>query len=623
MKKLTPLALAMSLTPAIGLAADTGEYDEQLKLSTVVVTADRQVQPAVETTSSVQVFTRADIDRLQPSTVADLLERVPGVQLTQSGGRGSLTGLFIRGTKSAQSLVLVDGVRINGAGSGQAALETLSVDQIERIEVLRGPRSVIYGADAIGGVVQIFTRRSSGQGLQPRLRLGYGSHDTWERSVGVSGGDENTRFSINASADETDGINRTYVRDGADDDRDAYRNNALSLNLTHRFNERWQAGLSVLDQRGETEYDQGWSGSYPYDEFQLSTYSGYAEAQLNEVWHSRLELGHVEDRRFNRYDDNNSKSSFNTYRDSVAWINDLQLNEKQALTVGADWYQEQLNGNSAFAETDRWNHAGFIQHRYQGEYFSTELGVRHDKNEIYGSENSWSGALTVPFNDRNQLILSYNEGFRAPTFVDLYYPGYDNPNLRPERSKSYELQWRSQLAENTSLHASIYRNNIDDAIVTDSSYTPYNIGSARINGFEASLQHVLFGWQGNLGISIIDPRDRDTGKVLNRRAKRTLNLDLDRQFGEFAFGASWLVVSRAWNDAANTQEIAGHGLLNLRGSWQASNEVRLDLKVGNLFDKQYGTALYSVYNPDWTVSNYPYREEGRTVMLVVTWTPEL
>ncbi len=134
------------------------------------------------------MFTRADIERLQPSSVAELLDRVPGVQMTQSGGRGSLTDLYIRGTKSSQSVVLIDGVRINGADSGSAALEALAVDQIERIEVLRGARSAIYGADAIGGVVQIFTRRGEGEGLRGRLHLGYGTEQTWERSSALGDG---------------------------------------------------------------------------------------------------------------------------------------------------------------------------------------------------------------------------------------------------------------------------------------------------------------------------------------------------------------------------------------------------------------------------------------------------
>jgi vitamin B12 transporter len=161
-----------------------------LKLPDVLISANRQVEARNDSSAANTVFTREDIDRLQPGSVTDLLQRVPGVQVAQTGGRGSLPGIYIRGTKSAQSLVLVDGQRIANSTSGDSGLQHLNIEQIERVEVLRGSRSAIYGSDAIGGVIQIFTRRGDEQGLQPRLHMGFGSHQTWERSLGLSGGDE-------------------------------------------------------------------------------------------------------------------------------------------------------------------------------------------------------------------------------------------------------------------------------------------------------------------------------------------------------------------------------------------------------------------------------------------------
>ncbi|MBC7213505.1 MAG: TonB-dependent receptor, partial [Pseudomonas sp.] len=173
--------------PASALAAEPSR-DDALKLPDVLISASRQVESRTATSAANTVFTRADIDRLQPSGVTDLLARVPGVQVAPTGGRGSLPGIFIRGTKAAQTLVLVDGVRIANATSGDSGLQFLDVDQIERVEVLRGSRSAVYGSDAIGGVIQIFTRRGGAPGLQPRLRLAAGSNQTWQRSLGLSGG---------------------------------------------------------------------------------------------------------------------------------------------------------------------------------------------------------------------------------------------------------------------------------------------------------------------------------------------------------------------------------------------------------------------------------------------------
>lgn len=612
------LMLASALSPGLAFATTT-TYDEALKLSETVITGNRDVQPREHSSTPTTVFTRADIERLQPSSVLDLLSRVPGVQVTRAGGRGSTSGLYIRGTKTAQSLVLVDGQRIGSASAGGAPLEYLNVEQIERVEVLRGSRSAIHGADAIGGVVQIFTRRATGEGLNPRLRVGYGSNHTWERSLGLSGGDADTRFNLSLSADDTRGINRTHARMAPDSDRDAYRNNAFSANLGHRFSEALEVGFSVLDQRGESEYDGGWEGAYPYADYQLTSYSAFLDARPQPDWKSRLEVGHSENRSVERFDDVSASSPFNTYRNSLAWLNTLDLGDGHSLLLGADGYQERLNSNTAYAQDSRWNHALLAQHRYRGERFSTELGLRHEKNQQFGSANTFSGALGYQLDGRNELIFSYAEGFRAPTFNDLYWPGGGNPNLGPETSKSYELQWRSQLARRTALQASVYRTDLRDAI---NGWPAENIDKARINGFEASLQHELLGWQVALGMNLIDPRDRSTGKQLNRRAKRTLNLDADRQFGDWSFGATWQALSRSYDDVDNQREIAGHGLLGLRGNWQATPELALGLKVDNVLDKGYSRAQYS--DGSWPVTNYrEYREEGRTALLSLTWTPAL
>lgn len=621
--KLSPLALAVALAPSLALAAEPGDFDQQLKMPALVVTSGRQAESRQQATALTTVFTRADIERLQPSSVTDLLRRVPGVQVVRNGGRGSTSGLYLRGTKTAQSLVLVDGQRIGSASDGGAQLEALSVEQIERVEVLRGPRSAVYGADAIGGVVQIFTRRAEGQGLQPRLRLGYGSRQTWERSVGLSGGDRDTRFNLSASADETRGINRSFASDRPDGDHDAYRNNAFALNLSHRFGERLEGGFSVLDQRGESEYDFGWDGAYPYNDYQLSSYAGFLAAQLGERWNSRLELGHSENRSVERFDDSPARSPFNTYRDSAIWLNSLRLDGGHSLTLGADWHEDRLHSDTVYQQTRRWNQALILQHHWRGERFASELGLRHDRNEQFGSHNTFNAALTYHLDAANDLLLSYAEGFRAPTFNELYWPvdplwgGGGNPDLNPETSKTYELQWRSQLGAHSRLEAALYRTDIEDALA---GWPARNVDQARINGFEASLQQDLFGWQAALGLSLIDPRDRDTGRTLERRARRTLSLDLDRSFGAFAVGASWQALSRAYDDAANRRENPGHGVLGLRARWQASEELQFGVKLDNLLDKRYAGTQYS---SGWPATYRPYREEGRSALLSVTWTPAL
>ncbi|WP_404937761.1 TonB-dependent receptor [Pseudomonas sp. JDS08PS003] len=629
--KLSRLALPLFLLPCAELFADTPDRDQALKLPEMLISANRQVEARNDSSAANTVFTREDIDRLQPSSLTDLLQRVPGVQVARSGGRGSLLGIYLRGTGSAQSLVLVDGQRISSSSSGDSNLQYLNVQQIERVEVLRGSRSVIYGSDAIGGVIQIFTRRGAQQGLQGRMHVGFGSNQTWERSLGLSGGDERTRFSLGASLDETAGIDWTHESFPSDTDHDGYRNKSLSFTLSHALNDDLEVGFNLLDNRGRARYDNPfgrYDSSYnvfaqdPYTDFSVSSVSGYLDANLNDYWKSRLELGHSENRDLKRDKLSDERSVFNTYRDSLNWQNDMRLDEDNSLILGADWYEDRLNTSPAqFAEDSRWNRAAFIQHRFHSESFSTELGLRRDQNQQYGSQNTWSGTFTLPLNPDNDLLLSYSEGFRAPNFSDLYYPGFSNPDLKPEHSKSYELQWRSQLTQSSRLEASIYRTDIKDAIIYDRvAQRPENVGAARINGFEAALKQELLGWQTSIGTAIIDPRNRKNGHQLPRRARRTLSLDLDRQFDLLAFGASWQLVSKSYEDLSVKKQVpvGGYGLFGLRSSWALKRELKLDLKLDNVFNKSYTRELY-----EYNRNGYGYREEGRTWMLGVTWTPEL
>ena len=611
------LVLLLGFIPASQLLADTLERENALKLPQTLITGNRQVEARSDSTSANSVFTRDDIDRLQPTSLTDLLSRVPGVQVARSGGRGALPGIYIRGTKSAQSLVLVDGQRMANATSADSNLQYLNIDQIERVEVLRGSRSVIYGSDAIGGVIQIFTRRGAVHAPQLRLHSAVGSYGSTLNSLGISGGDTQTRYNLSASLENTAGINRTTVSYPVDNDHDAYRNKSVSLNLSHNLTDAVEVGISAIKNTGKTELDAMF-GQKGYSDFDISSVGGFIDAQINDRWNSRVEWGHSENREKTRDKLSPDLYAFNTYRDSLNWQNNLTLNDQHSLIVGADSYEDRVRSSTVFDEDSRWNRAVFVQHRFHGDYFSTELGVRHDQNQQFGSHNTWSASLSVPLNVDNEVLLSYSEGFRAPTFNDLYYPQYGNSALKPEYSKSYELQWRSQLTDSSRLETSVYRTDIRDAIVADADFIQQNIGAARITGFESALHQEWFGWQSSLGVAIIDPRDRDTGHTLSRRARRTVSLDLDRQFDRLGVGASWQAVSNSFNDDDNKQPIGGYGLLGLRGNWIASPEVRLELKVDNLLDKSFTRALYS-YDGNY----YGYREERRSVQLAVTWTPTL
>lgn len=614
--KYSPLALAVILAPACAQAAAPDTY----QLSETVITANRSAQARSDTPVATTVFTRADIERLQPSSVLDLIARAPGVQVTQSGGRGSLSSLFTRGTKTAQNVVLVDGQRIADVSSGSPFLELLDVNQIERVEILRGPRATLYGSDAIGGVVQIFTRRAAKGERQARVQLGYGSQQTWERSLGASYGDRDTRLNLTATSQETAGFDRTNTESGPDSDRDAFRNHGLGLNASHRLNAQLQVGLSALYQKTETEFDNDFIGAYPYSHSELSSVSLFADSQPTENWNSRIEVGHSENRYETRADDTDNLRYNFSYRDSMSWLNNLALTDSHSILLGADGLEERLSSNNAYATTERWNYGLIAQHQYRGERWSTEVGFRHDRNRQFNTHNTFNAATTLHVDADNDVVLSYAEGFRAPSFQDIYAPADwgANPDLKPEESRSIELQWRSQLSANTRLEAALFQTRIRQAIVADDNWVMQNLDRATVRGLEASVQHRIGKWNAAANLALIDPRDDKTGKQLNRRAKRTLSLDIDRQWGAYSLGASWQGASSSYDDQANTRELSGYGLLGLRGSWQATPEVQVSAKVDNLLDKTYARAQYS---QGWPATYADYREEGRSALLSVTWTP--
>lgn len=604
------------LVPAL-LVASIAQASTPLDLPETVVTASRIEQPRSSSSAATTVFTRRDIDRLQPSSVADLLARVPGASITTNGGIGSLTSLSLRGTSTTQSLVMIDGQRISSASAGQSSLEFINVDQIERIEVVRGPRSAIYGSDAIGGVIQIFTRQGS-EGLNPRVKFGVGSNQTFTREMGLSGGDSQTRFNLGASLNETDGVDRTRHDVDGDHDRDGYRNRAYTARLTHSFNDRLSAGLSILDQYGNTEYDL--SGN-PEDDFRLSTVATHLQWQVSDLWRTRIEAGHAEDKRSSHYEANSfgpaATYTYNTYRNSASWLNQLQLNQKNDLQAGFDWYEDRLNSNADYNKDERYNQAAFLQHLYSADLFSTEFGWRHDDNEHFGHENTFNAALSVPAGQHQQIVLSYGEGFRAPTFNDLYNAWGANPDLQPEKSKSYELQWRGQW-DDTLLQAAAYRTDIDDLILLDEFFVAQNISQARIHGLELTAGAILYHWATQISATWLDPRDRKSGKQLPRRPKRLLSIDTDRQFGAVGLGFSVIANSARFDDRDSTEKLSGFGTLEARAHWLVSNALRWDLKIGNVLERDYRLAKYN-HNGQ----SYDYQNEGLTGQLSLTWTPQL
>lgn len=565
----------------------------------IIVTANRTANTVDETLAPVTIITRDDIERSQASSFTDLLRATPGLNLTASGGSGSTSGFSMRGTNTDHILYLIDGVPIGSATSGVTSIQYLPVGQIERIEVVRGPRSSLYGSDAIGGVVQIFTIKSDEQKLT--ASAGYGSDNTKEMNASYSNGNESSHFSGGVSIFNTDGYDFYGYKTGypaptansADQDDDGYSNYSLSLNGDHKLNDALKISGLFLRSQGENEFD-GYANKDSQTDFTNQIMSGTLGYQATEIWHSQLKISRSYDKQYNQLQDNTSKTRFNTTSDILSWQNDFVIRDYDLLTLGLDYKDDKVDSSSDYTEDSRWNQAAFAQYQYVGDFFNTQMSFRYDDNEAFGSHNTWSFATGFNLDKNVRITTSYGTAFKAPTFNDMYWPAdfffKGNPDLKPEESESFDFGVELSTGE-TLWTAHYFDTNVTNLITYVNSYPSIsmmeNVSKAKINGLELTVATNIYGWQLSGNASFINPTDDDTGLMLARRSKRNLNLSLDKSVGAFSYGASVIASSERFNKVGEEQQLPGFGLMNIRAAWEINKQWTIKAKVDNLFDKEY------------------------------------
>lgn len=615
MKKTLLAAALLSCT----ITAHAADQNDASSLSPVIVTATRTAITADAALSSVSVITRADIERLQPLSVPDLLAGLPGVSFANTGGYGQQTSLFMRGSNSTHTLLLVDGVRVGSVSAGLAAFEQIPVEQIERIEIVRGPRSSLYGADAIGGVIQIFTRRGSHDGgLAPSFSVTTGSNNLLRGQLGLSGGDRHAWYNLSVGAQYTRGINACRVGAGVvfagcftdEPDRDAYRNKNLSANAGYRWDNGAELSGSWLRSLGEIHFD----GSYQNRSRTLQQVAGSA-LSFNplQAWKTTLSVGQNLDR-YDNYENENFVGYIYSRRNQASWQNDLSVADNQLLTLGLDWQGEHIDSDTGYLASRRNDTGSYAQ--YQGTFgrHEVQLSARRDHNSQYGNHNTGAAAWGYHFDGGLKLSVSYGSAFHAPTFNDLYYPyGSGNPDLKPEKSRSVELGLSQQLTA-WSWAVNAYQTRIDQLIALDSNYFPMNISKARIRGVEGQLGTTIADWQVQGYLTWLQPQNRDggpnDGNVLPRRPEHTARVDLDRRFGEFGVGATVNAAGRGYDDAANLHPLAGYSTTDLRASWHFAPDWQVEARLANVFDRHYETVWY-------------FNQPGRSAFLTLRYSPAM
>ncbi|QTF91578.1 TonB-dependent receptor [Halomonas sp. BM-2019] len=572
-----PLAIAAQGAWAQAAATDT---DEAVRLNPLVVTATLAPRTADESLASVTVLDEATLRRQDPASLTDLLRGQPGVDVTTNGSFGKQSSVFMRGANSDQHVLLIDGIRLRSATAGIPAWQFLDPRLFQRAEIVRGPRGSLYGADAMGGVVQLFTPEGEAGDPQPRVSVGGGSFNTQRYSASLAGGSGGTRYYVAGSRFETDGV---PVREGGEDK--GYDNTSGLARLSHTFGNDAELGVLALRARGNTEFDGGDT------DFIQQVAGVYGELPITDRWRSRLTLSEARDESDTR--DDFGDAVFDTQARTARWENTVDFGPHE-LIAGIEHSEDRVSSTTPFDETSRDNTAVFAQGLLDLQPLSVQLSLRHDDNQAFGEEVTGSLALGYALDSRHTLRASVGTAFKAPTFNQLYFPGFGNPDLEAETSETFELGVRAQY-QRLFWDLAAYQTNIDDLIaftLQDGRFAPFNVDEARIRGVELTTGVELADWALATALTWIDPENRETGNRLVRRATQSLRLDVDRELGDWSLGGSWIAQNHRYNDAANEERLPGFGLVNLRAGWAFAPMWSARLTVENALDKEYATARF-------------------------------
>lgn len=562
----------------------------------VVVTASRLEESVDDALASVTVIRRADIERMQARTVEELLAGVEGMSLAVGGGLGKVTSVFVRGAESDHTLWLVDGIRIGSVTAGIPTVWELPVDTIERIEIVRGPRSSLYGADAIGGVVQVFTRR--GRDAAPSMRVMGGSNGTWQGAAALGLGSESAWVDLQASHLQTDGINACrglpFPPGGGcftnEPDRDPYRNDSANLRAGLQFGPDFGVQAFLQRTEGRTDFD----GSFVNESETLNQVAGFeVDARPADRWRSRLIAGRSWDEN-ESFRNGVSRSVFDSRRDTVTWQNDLDFGARGSLVLGLDWLQDRVASTTRFAEDSRWNRAAFAQYGIGLGGHEIAASARIDDNEQFGSNVTGSLAWGYALAPGLGVYASAGNAFKAPSFNDLYFPGFSNPRLDPEESTSVELGLRGSGSWGR-WRVAAFGSDVDDLIAFDSATSrPQNIQRARLAGVEGWYGLQRGPWRLEQTLTWLDAEDRSVGPSRGRELPRRPGLSgrtmLGWRGGDWTLGTIVQFAGGRFDDVANRQPLGGYTVVDLTAAWQATRSTALQLRLANVLDRQYETA---------------------------------
>lgn len=616
--RLKPLAV---LLPALFPLASYAE--EAIQTPTVVVTATRQAQRVDESIATVTLIDRADIEQAGPATtLGELLGTIPGVEFNRAGGRGSEESVYLRGTNSGHALILVDGIRIGSATYGTTSLQMIPLNQVDRVEILRGPASAIYGSDAIGGVIQIFTRKGSDVPLLT-ASVGAGTKGSYETSLAHGNRIGNFSYSLKAGANGTSGINSilTSSNPAYNPDKDGYSARNFGLDMTYKLNPKLEFGAGYLNNFSNARYDAyqtkylssaPWYASVNADlnykmRHETTGTNIYARFSPLDLWTSTLRIAQGLDRTESSASIvGNPINVFKTTQNQYSWQNDIRLPIGQALLL-VEHLQQEVDATQTYSQRSRTIDSVALGWNGRLGNHSLQVNVRSDQNSQFGNHDTYLLGYGYRLNSAWNFAASYGTAFKAPTMNDLYYPitpgsGGGNPNLVPEKSNNTELALRYETAKSRG-SITYFDNRINNLIdwantSTDPMsyyYTPTNIGKVKINGVEIASGITLNHWKLDAGLTVQDPRDEQTGEQLRRRAKYFGRLAAVYNGGTFNIGSEMKFVGKRYDDPnylthLNQVSMSAYELFNLFADYRINRSLQAFARIDNLFDRHYEVA---------------------------------
>ena len=590
---------AAALIGAVPLAAvlPAAATDSSDRIETLIVTATRRPTPAEAVLAPVTVIDRAMLARSLAPDVVDVLRFNAGLDVGRTGGPGQPASIFIRGAESNHTLVLIDGVRVNPGTIGGAALQNIPPQLVERIEIVRGPRSSLYGTDAIGGVINVITRRPP-QGKRFEVRAGAGSYESREADLFTSLAGDAGQIGGGVSWIESRGFPTRSV----DTTERGFENLAFNAFARTQLGTT-EIGLRHWQAEGTSEYSDFFLTPLDQD-FRNTVTSVTVDHGSTEVWSTRLTLSRIED----RIEQNDLPDYLLTERYSLDWQNDFDLTDRQRLTAGVLLQYEDadsLSFGSAFDARTRIANA-YVQDSVEFGPHALLLAAGYTDHETFGGHATWNAEYGIALNGATRLSFAAGSAFRAPDATDRYgFAG--NPALEPEESLSYEIGLRHQIGDHQTFSLTAFQNEIDDLIeyvvVDPETFAGElrNVDQARIRGIEAGYVYAADAWQLRAQLSLQDPENRTTGAQLFRRTRESLTIGATRDFGRLSFGADLLYAGpREDFGFPEPAQLDAYTLVNLSARWRLSRSISVLARVENVLDEQY--ELASTYNtPDRSV----------------------